>query len=164
LEGPSFAGQGKETNIWSKGEEVIIICSARICLFSAATGSTTAEIPMVPLQGNIVRQSEDVGNHALVLNHVTPPDTWPFKIHYRSQNHNIATVDLVRQLWLAEQAAIDRFQSVHGEEDDCAIYLDPLKAKAVVVTTCQHVFHLDCCMKSGKSTSSLCKTGCWTCP
>ena len=131
----------------------------------SSTGSTTAEVPVVfPLQGNIVRQSEDVGNHALVLNHVTPPDTWPFKIHYRSQNHNIATVDLVRQLWLAEQADIDRFQSVHGEEDVCAICLDTLKAKAGVVTKCQHVFHLDCCMKSEKSTSSLCKTGCWTCP
>jgi hypothetical protein len=131
----------------------------------SSTGSTTAEVPVVfPLQGNIVRQSEDVGNHAPVLNHVIHHDTYPLKIHYLSQNHNIATVDLVRQLWLAEQADIDRFQSVHGEEDVCAICLDPLKAKAGVVTKCQHVFHLDCCMKSEKSTSSLCKTGCWTCP
>jgi hypothetical protein len=53
---------------------------------------------------------------------------------------------------------------VHGEEDVCAICLDPLKAKAGVVTKCQHVFHLVCCMESEKSTSSLCKTGCWTCP
>ena len=100
----------------------------------SSTGSTTADIPVVfPLQGNIVRESEDDGNHALVLNHVTPPDTWPFKIHYRSQNHNIATEDLVRELWLAEQADLDRFQSVHGEEDVCAICLDTVKAKAGVV-------------------------------
>jgi len=133
-------------------------------LRSATSGRTDAEVPVVPWQGNVVLLSDDDSN-ALVLTPVSPPETSPFKCYEEARINHIATVDLVRQVWLAEQEDIDRFQTVHDEEDSvCAICLEPVRAKASVVTKCQHVFHLDCCKNSEKSTYLRRNTSCWTCP
>jgi hypothetical protein len=134
-------------------------------LRSATSGRTDAEVPVVPWQGNVVLLSDDDSNDALVLTPVSPPETSPFKCYEEARINHIATVEFVRQVWLAEQEDIDRFQTVHDEEDAvCAICLEPVRAKASVVTKCQHVFHLDCCKNSEKSTYLRRNTSCWTCP
>ena len=102
-------------------------------LGSATSGRTDAEVPVVPWQGNVVILCDDdsnttaIVNDALVLSPVPPPETSPFKCYEESRINNIARVDLVRQVWLAEQEDIDRFQTVHDEEDAvCAICLESM--------------------------------------
>ena len=138
-----------------------------------ASPLTAEEIPVVPIQGNVVHlrdecmDDSDSVRDALVLSPVSPPNTYPFKNYQQSELDNIATVDFVREVWLVQQEDIDRFQNVDEEQGVCAICLSPVQAKAAVVTKCQHVFHLDCCRKSENIfyySLPIAKTACWTCP
>jgi len=76
-----------------------------------------------------------------------------------------SAVQLIRYMWLAEEADINRLNYEQGEEDAvCPICLDPVYAGHALVTSCKHVFHLDCCRRSERSDYSIIKTGRWACP
>ena len=135
--------------------------------------ATPPEAPVVLLQGHTVLGGEgDAGDGidrgVLVL---SPPVSGEPVVHSERrlvEVHNgqkTSAVQLVRYIWLAEEADINRLNYEQGEEDAvCPICLDPVYARHALVTSCKHVFHLDCCRRSERSDYSIIKTGRWACP